>query len=161
MYDKNSAPTEAQIIQYRYLSPMLDSALAEMREFSKKKQDGLVSATKIKILNKLLGDLRSILANEASVSYLTTLSEEDLSQNSDAVLILGQYRAALASFTGKHDRYESGYGRVWVTKEWIERHDAVETRDQEEHEEDEEDDEGDDGEDGGDASSDDGASPRN
>ena len=119
MHDKDKAPTEEQIEKFAYLSPMLDSALKEMREFSKKKQDGIVSATKIRILNRLLSDIRDVLAVEESVAYLDPLSEEDLPQNSDAVLVLGQYRAALNSFRERHWQF-SGYEHRWITKEWIE-----------------------------------------
>ena len=74
MVDREQAPTNAQIEKFAYLSPMLDSALQEMREFAKKKQDGIVSGTKIRILNRLLADLRLILEKEASLNYLDSLS---------------------------------------------------------------------------------------
>lgn len=114
-------PTDAEIERYEYLSPMLDSALEEMREFAKKKQDGIVSATKIKLINRLLKDLKEILDREATVGYLDMLDEQQLPQNSDAVLVLGQYRAALDSFKEKHHRYVYG-GHRWVTKELLKEH---------------------------------------
>jgi hypothetical protein len=98
---------------------MLDSALSEMREFAKKKQDGIVSAMKIRILNRLLTDIKEIVAQEESLNYLDVLSEEELPQNSDAVIVLGQYRAALNSFEKRHHRTVD-YKRTWITKEWIE-----------------------------------------
>ena len=119
MYDRELAPSEEKTNKFKYLSPMLDSALSEMREFSKKKQDGIVSETKIKILNRLLTDLRMVLENEESISYLDPLDEAKLPQNSDAVLILGQYRAAMNSFEKKHYRYV-GSTKMWITKEYIE-----------------------------------------
>ena len=119
MLDKDHAPSNSQVEKFDYLSPMLDSALAEMREFSKRKQDGIVGATKIKILNRLLSDLREIVSDEATLDYLDPLEEEDLPQNSDAVLILGQYRSALNTFRGTHFNHDLG-GLKWVTKEAIE-----------------------------------------
>ena len=119
MQDIEKAPTESQVAKFKYLSPMLDSALSEMREFAKKKQDGIVSATKIKILNRLLGDIRGILELEESVGYLDLLSEDQLPQNSDAVIVLGQYRAALNSFRDKHF-HSVDYKGTWITKEWLE-----------------------------------------
>lgn len=115
MYDKESVPTDEQVKKYEYLSPMLNSALSEMRDFAKKKQDGIVSETKIKILNRLLTNVREILASEESVNYLDPLDEEKLPQNSDAVLILGQYRAAMDSFKEKHCE-TNGYEKTWKTK---------------------------------------------
>ena len=67
--DKASAPSDAQAQRFEFLSPMLDSALGEMREFAKKRQDGIVSELKIKVLNRLLTQVKEILANEESVAY--------------------------------------------------------------------------------------------
>ena len=114
MYDREAAPTEAQVAPYAHLWPMLKSALQEMREFAKKKQDGMVSPTKTKILNRLLVDLRVILGSDDSIKYLDLLSDEDIPQNSDVVLVLGQYHAALHNFERKHKK-----GVTWMTKEWI------------------------------------------
>jgi hypothetical protein len=119
MYDKDSAPTDDQVKKYKYISLMLDSALFEMRDFAKKKQDGIISETKIKILNRLLTEVRGILVFEESVSYLDPLDEGKLPQNSDAVLILGQYRAAMDSFVKRHKK-TINYEETWITKEWIE-----------------------------------------
>ena len=137
MYDRESAPTEEQVRKFEYLSPMINSALSEMRDFAKKKQDGIVSETKIKILNRLLKDIRKILAAEESVGYLDPLDEEQLPQNSDAVLILGQYRAALDSFKNRHHKTVD-YNPTWITKEWI---DAQKKDYDEEYEDDDEDEE--------------------
>lgn len=137
MYDHDAAPTEEQVEKYQYLSPMLDSALIEMREFAKKKQDGIVSALKIKILNRILADLKGILSGEDSAAYLDLLSEEQLPQNSDAVVVLGQYRAVLDSFKKKHFR-RVGIDSVWITKEWIEENDREYEDDSEEEDVDEE-----------------------
>jgi len=134
MTDMETAPTEEDVKRFRFLSPMLDSALAEMREFAKRKQDGIVSVTKIKILNRLLTDIKDVVKQEDSASYLDTLSEEELPQNSDAVLILGQYRAALDSFEKRNTR-TIDYKKTWITKEWYEENA------EEEYEEDDEDDE--------------------
>ena len=117
-YDKNAAPTDQQVEKYNYLSPMLDAALNELREFSKKKQDGIISDTKIKIVNRLLRNLAEVLVGEPSAGYLDTLSEEEVTQNSDAVLIVGQYRAALDTFESSHTR-RIDHRKTWITKEWI------------------------------------------
>lgn len=136
-YDKAKAPSQERVEKFGYLSPMLDAAVVEMREFSKRKQDGIVSATKLKILNRLLSDIRDIVSGEETVNYFDPLDEEDLPQNSDAVLVLGQYSAALKSFKSAHNRY-IWTEHVWVTKEWIEEHNRLEQEDYEEEEEEEE-----------------------
>jgi hypothetical protein len=146
MYDIEDAPTESQVAKFKYLSPMLDSALSEMREFAKKKQDGIVSATKIKILNRLLGDIRGILEREESAGYLDLLSEDQLPQNSDAVIVLGQYRAALNSFQEKHS-HEINFRETWITKEWLEENPEYTESEDDEEEADEYEDESEESED--------------
>ena len=132
MNEINRAPSQGQIEKLKYLSPMLDSALHEMREFAKKKQDGIVSATKVRILNRLLTDLREVVSKEESVRYLDLLDEKEIPQNSDAVLVLGQYRAALDSFEEAHYHSGVGYSRKWHTKEFFEQFQADEDDDDEE-----------------------------
>lgn len=146
MRNKETAPDQAQINKFNFLSPMLDSALSEMREFAKKKQDGIVSKTKIKILNRLLTDLKDILRYEDSAAYLDMLSEDDLPQNSDAVLVLGQYRAALDSFEERNHR-SVDYKQTWITKEWIEANDEESIEDEGEDEDGDGDEDGDEDED--------------
>jgi hypothetical protein len=98
------------------LSPMLNSALDEMKEFSKKKQDGVLNPLKVKLINRLLNDIKSVLSSDDSIMYLDVLDEDTLPQNSDAVLILGQFRAAMNQFKGKHFGYDGSTHR-WFTKE--------------------------------------------
>jgi hypothetical protein len=118
--DNRTPPTRAQVAKYEMLSPMLDSALNEMREFSKKKQEGIVNKTKIDILNRLLRDMKELLTDEPSNEYLDLLDEDMVPQNSDAVLILGQYRAAMNRFKNRHFRRDStGLGGKWVTREEV------------------------------------------
>jgi hypothetical protein len=118
MSNTGTAPTQAQVDKYRYLTGMLDSALHEMREFSKRKPDALVTEPKIKLLNRLLLEIKTVVEREASNSYLDLLSEQELPQNSDAVLILGQYQSALKSFHARHYRFAADATR-WVTQEWL------------------------------------------
>jgi hypothetical protein len=121
MNKKETAPTDDDARRFDFLSPMLDSALFEMREFAKKKQDGIVSSTKVRLLNRLLVDLKDIVKNESSAAYLDILAEDGYPQNSDAVLILGQYRAALNSFRDRHLK-TIDYSKTWVTREWLHEH---------------------------------------
>lgn len=116
--DNRTPPTRAQVSKYEMLSPMLDSALDEMREFSKKKQDGVINKTKIALLNRLMRDVKELLTDEPSNEYLDLLDEDLVPQNSDAVLILGQYRAAMNRFKSRHfRRHSTGLGGKWVTSE--------------------------------------------
>ncbi|MDR3601421.1 MAG: hypothetical protein P4L49_13230 [Desulfosporosinus sp.] len=111
-------PTREMVEKFDMLSPMLDSALSEMREFSKKKQDGVLNPLKVKLINHLLNDIKTTLSSDASTEYLDVLDEETLPQNSDAVLILGQFRAAMDQFRGKYYGYDSEkHDHRWFTQE--------------------------------------------
>lgn len=109
-------PTAEVVANHEMLSPMLDSALLEMREFSKKKQDGVLNPLKVKLLNRLLSDIKEILSSDPSTQYLDILDDESLPQNSDAVLILGQFKAAMNQFRDKYYGYYDGTHR-WLTVE--------------------------------------------
>jgi hypothetical protein len=98
------------------LSSLLDSAISEMKEFSKKKPEESLNITKIKILNRLLIPLKEILKIDPSGAFLDLLDEEMMPSNSDCVLILGQYKAAISQFKGKYFGWD-GSDHRWFTKE--------------------------------------------
>ena len=81
-------PTADQIKTFGMLSPMLDSILAEVKEFSKKKQDGVWNELKVKMVNRVLEQIKEVLSNEPTVDFLDLLDNEILPVNSDAVLII-------------------------------------------------------------------------
>jgi len=98
----DAAPTEAQGATFDRLNPMLEAAHREMSELSKKKQDGVVNALKIKMINRLLTELSDVIKDDPSHDFVDKLDEETLPQNSDVVLILSQWQAALKQFRTKH-----------------------------------------------------------
>lgn len=95
-------PTQAQADTYDRLFPMLEAAHQEMSELSKKKQDGMLNTLKVRNINRLLSELRKLLENDPSKDYVELLDEETLPQNSDAVLLLSQWRAALRQYKIRH-----------------------------------------------------------
>jgi hypothetical protein len=107
-------PTEKQVSKFDMLRPMIDAAYREMGELSKKKQDGIVNELKVRHINRLLVPVKEILASDESVMYLELLDEDSLPQNSDAVFILGQFRAAMEQFRQRH----SSRGG-WITAELV------------------------------------------
>lgn len=114
--DREELPSLELSEKFDMLSPMLDAALNEMREFSKKKQDGVLNTFKVKIINRLLVEIKILLSCEKSTIYLDTLDEDTLPQNSDAVLILGQFTAAMSQFKNKYYGWD-GNEHKWFTKE--------------------------------------------
>ncbi|MEO3781739.1 hypothetical protein ABGB12_00265 [Actinocorallia sp. B10E7] len=111
-------PTDEQAATYDRLVPMLVAAHREMTELSKKKQDGIVNTLKIKMLNRLLNELSKVIENDPSFAFVDMLDEETLPQNSDAVLVLSQWQAALNQYKDRHYGYDSSiHERRWFTLE--------------------------------------------
>lgn len=111
-------PTAEQAATYDRLVPMLEAAHREMTELSKKKQDGIVNELKIKMLNRLLTQLGKIIEYDPSHGFVDMLDEDTLPQNSDVVLILSQWKAALSQFHKKHYGFDGTTGKNrWFTEE--------------------------------------------
>jgi hypothetical protein len=85
--------------------PLLQAMFREFQDISKRKPDGVLSKTKVLIANRLLMDVLRVLDGEPNREYLNLFHEDDLPQNSDVVLMLGQAVAAMERF---HDRYYGG-----------------------------------------------------
>jgi len=121
--NKDNLPTSEEVKKFEMLFPMLDSDIAEIRELSKKKQDEPLNPFKVKIINKKLEQIKTLLKNEPSNEYLELLDEDTLPTNSDAVLMLTQFINALRQFKKKY--YESDGSEIsmfgpkytWKTKE--------------------------------------------
>lgn len=111
----NKRPKKEQVEKFDMLQPMLESFLTEVRELSKKRPDGPLNEVKIKMINRILVQIKEALSTDASVEYLDLLDEEILPQNSDAVLILGQYSAAMQQFKAKH----YGFDKMLIENRWF------------------------------------------
>lgn len=110
------SPTDEQAATYDRLVPMLQAAHREMTELSKKKQDGIVNTLKIKMLNRLLGELSKVIEKDPSHAFVDMLDDETLPQNSDAVLVLSQWQAALEQYKRRHHGYDSSiHADRWFT----------------------------------------------
>jgi hypothetical protein len=115
---KDTLPSQEQVDKFKMLSSLLDSIYDEMKEFSKKKPDELLNKLKVKMINRVLEQIKALLSGEPTVSFLEPLDEATLPSNSDAVLILGQFRSSMSQFTGKFHRYDESIHRSrWHTQE--------------------------------------------
>lgn len=113
---KSVAPTKLQAEEFDMLSPLLDALCVETKELSKKKQDGVLNLLKVKMINKILLRIKTILEHDSSVEYLELLDEESLPTNSDASFMLSQFQAAMTQFRKKHYGYQSFSGTYeWTT----------------------------------------------
>jgi hypothetical protein len=100
--------TDIQKQEYKNLEPLLIDVLREIKELSKRKQDGILNELKVKTINRILLRLKKLLADEPLNDFLDLLNEDSLPSNSDAVLIIVQFETALAQFEKKH-RDDLGY----------------------------------------------------
>jgi hypothetical protein len=108
--------TLAKVKAYETTVPLLRAMYAEFQELSKKKPDVTLNQSKVNLVNRLLKDIREFLADEPDCKYLDILNDETLPQNSDVVLVLSQYSAAMNHFHERFHRYdESTYNRRWFT----------------------------------------------
>ena len=117
--EKNlNLPSHADVEKYIMLEKLLDSIYEEMKEFSKKKPDELLNKFKVKNVNRVLSQIKDIMRNEPTDEFLDLLDDDSLPSNSDSILIIGQFNAAMAQFRSKyHKRPRGGGGVRWITQE--------------------------------------------
>lgn len=120
MTDFADITSEAAVAAYRTTQVVFAGLLSEMRELSKKKAEATLSKGKVKILNRVLDDIIMLLKDEPEAKYLDKLDDDELPQNSDAVLVMVQYERALAAFEKRYYKYVLGHGYVWITAEFVE-----------------------------------------
>jgi hypothetical protein len=107
--------TEEKASQYEATMPLLEAMFREFQDLAKKKPEGVLNKNKVKIANRLLADVLAVLDGEPNRGYLELFDEDDLPQNSDAVLMLSQVVAAMERFKA---RYHGGsdVSFRWATK---------------------------------------------
>jgi hypothetical protein len=106
--------SEDEIEQFETLWPLLLAMKNEYSELSKKKQDGTLNKLKVHGVNRLLADLKALLKDEPSVRYLDVLSDDDLPQYSDVIIILSQFVAAMNAFKEARQHQDDSYQIVWT-----------------------------------------------
>jgi hypothetical protein len=116
--EKKEITTTAKAQKYEQLMPLLVAMCKEFQEASKKKPEAVLNKRKVQIVNRLLKDVIAILEEEESHAYLDLLDEDDLPQNSDVSLILGQTQAAMGAFHGKYHKWDANQLKhCWTTSD--------------------------------------------
>lgn len=117
-YEFEEVTTDAAVATYEASTPIFEGLIREIRGLSRKKPDATMSAGKVKIVNRVLNDLLTILKAEPTGKYLESLDDEALPQVSDAVLTMVQFESALQAFKAKyHQRVEDDWH--WITQETL------------------------------------------
>lgn len=107
--------SKAMVALYETVQPMASGLYKEIQELAKKKPDLTLNANKVKIINRVLVDIREMIKEEAEIKYLDLLDDDILPQYSDVLLTLSQYIAALKAFHDRYYRYFPGTGHRWDT----------------------------------------------
>ncbi|KQT01564.1 hypothetical protein ASG42_26465 [Rhizobium sp. Leaf391] len=128
MKDFQNVTTADRVSIYLATKDIFKGLLSEVRELSKKKPDAVMSKGKVSIINRVLEDLKQILVDEPEAKFLDLLSDHELPQTSDAVLVMVQYETALAEFPNRYRRSlrigTTSYGSpnmkmFWITDKFI------------------------------------------
>ena len=110
--------TKARVRIYETTDELLAAMYAEIQELAKKKPEATLNPTKVKMINRLLEDVRRVVADEPQIKYLDLLNDAELPQYSDVVLILSQYVGAMKAFSSRYFRYDPmEHEQRWYTKE--------------------------------------------
>jgi hypothetical protein len=124
MIDRESVTTQKTVSTYLATNNTFLGLLKEIRELSKKNPDAFLSAGKVKIVNRVLEDLKQILDAEPEGKFLDLMDDSDLPQTSGVVIIMCQYETALKAYKNKYfQSYKTGRNtskQAWVTPEFLE-----------------------------------------
>ena len=112
------APSKEEVEQFSMLYPMIIADLGELRNLSNKKQDGLLNKLKVSVVNKKLEKIKQILSNEPTTEFLDILDSDSLPSNSDAVLIILQFKSAMDQFRDKYYTIDNEEDRYEIDAEW-------------------------------------------
>ncbi len=115
---KNSAQkytTSEKADLHDIVMPLLQAMYHQFQELSKKKPDAVLNNSKVKTVNRLLDSCRKVLESEQTLEFLDLLDEDNIPQNSDVVLMLSQYVAAMNQFHSTYyGRDEMGHRRWFI-----------------------------------------------
>lgn len=99
---------------HEVVMPLLTAMNQEFKELSKKKPDAVLSVGKVQTVNRLLESCRKVLESEKSLQFLDLIDEDNIPQNSDVVLMLSQYVAAMRQFRSNYYGW-NGVEHSWFT----------------------------------------------
>lgn len=120
--DLSNTTTQESVATYEATNAIFIGLIKEIRELSRKKPDATMSAGKVKIINRVLADLKKILEIEPEGKFLDLLDDKDLPQTSDAVLVMVQYETVLRVFKSRYYKSYRAYGdlqHAWITPEFV------------------------------------------
>lgn len=115
-FDRQKDTTLEKANLHDVVMPLLSAMHQEFKELSKKKPDSVLSLSKVQIVNRLLESCRKVLELEQSLQFLDLINEDEIPQNSDVVLMLSQYVAAMNQFKSTYHVWDGTKNR-WITSQ--------------------------------------------
>ncbi|MEW5918641.1 MAG: hypothetical protein AB1762_19725 [Gemmatimonadota bacterium] len=116
MAEAAKVTTPQKVEKWEITKPLLEAMFAEFKELGKKRPDATVSTAKIELINRLLSKCREVLSGEPSLEFLDLLDKDNVPQNSDVVLMLSQYVAAMSAFRAKYYTW-TGVEHQWSVRD--------------------------------------------
>lgn len=95
-----------QIDAFEMLWSHLISLYSDVESLAKRKQDGILSKSRVMMINLLLNEVQIFLKGQPSLKFVALLDEATLPQNADAMIVLGQYKAAMDNFMRSNTRFD-------------------------------------------------------
>jgi hypothetical protein len=91
-----------EVAEFEKLEQQLHSFLREISELSRKKPNDAVNTFKLKFVNATLAGLNRLLGEQRPFDDFSAFDADDLPSNSDVVVILAQYVAAVWRYRSDH-----------------------------------------------------------
>jgi len=104
--------TAEEVQDFERLEQQLHSMLTETSELSKKRPNDGLNKFKLKLVNALLYRVNNFLGTQKPFKDFESFDENDLPTNSDVVVMLSQYTAAVYQFR-MENTYKRDYKWWW------------------------------------------------
>jgi hypothetical protein len=103
------------IWEFEKVEQQLHSFLAEVSELSKKRPNDPLNKFKLKFINATVSKLNSLLKDDRPFADFKQFDVDDLPSNSDVVVILSQYTAAVHRFR-LDNTTDGGEDSTWIVR---------------------------------------------
>lgn len=108
--------SEQEIQEFERLEQQLHSMVSEMGELSKKRANDGLNPFKLRFVNTLLEDLNKMLGSAKPFEDFDKFDGEDVPTNSDVVMMLSQYAAALFHMRSENTDEDGSLDWYWLIK---------------------------------------------
>lgn len=87
---------------YEGVINVFETVFREVKEQAKKKAEATLNQSKMRVINRILEDVKAVVKDEPEAKYLEALDDDELPQMGDAVIVMAQYEGALKGFRARY-----------------------------------------------------------